>query len=136
MRPAGFIASASGSQGRQRRHRRHAPPASSRDGEIREEDGWLTIHCPDRVDRLNEQIVAHLAAAGDVLLTSTLDHLVEISAIDWGRDFSYGRSATVVATEPINLVAFPVAALRELMLDGRTVDRAVRRIAHTRLAGR
>ncbi len=27
------------------------------------------------------------------------DHLGEIAAIDWGRDFSYGRTATVVATE-------------------------------------
>jgi aromatic-L-amino-acid decarboxylase len=64
------------------------------------------------------------------------DHLGEISAIDWGRDFSYGRTATVVATEPTHLVAFPAASLRELMLDSPTVDRAVRRIAHARLGSR
>src|SRR6185369_13300943 len=44
------------------------------------------------------------------------DHLGEIAAIDWGRDFSYGRTATVVATEASVLLAFPAAALRELML--------------------
>jgi aromatic-L-amino-acid decarboxylase len=64
------------------------------------------------------------------------DHLGEISAIDWGRDFSYGRTATVIATEPSHLIAFPAAALRELMLDNRAVDRAVRRIAQSRLAAR
>ena len=64
------------------------------------------------------------------------DHLGEISAIDWGRDFSYGRTATVVATQPSHLIAFPAAALRELMLDNPAVDRAVRRIAQARLAAR
>jgi len=64
------------------------------------------------------------------------DHLGEISAIDWGRDFSYGRTATVIATEPSHLIAFPAAALRELMLDNPAVDRAVRRIAQARLAAR
>lgn len=55
---------------------------------------------------------------------------------DWGRDFSYGRTATVVATEPTHLVAFPAAALRELMLDNPAVDRAIRRIAPARLGSR
>src|SRR5439155_26985198 len=61
------------------------------------------------------------------------DHLGEISAIDWGRDFSYGRTATVVATEPTHLLAFPAASLRELMLDNHAVDRAIRRVAQARL---
>jgi aromatic-L-amino-acid decarboxylase len=64
------------------------------------------------------------------------DHLGEISAIDWGRDFSYGRTATVIATEPSHLLAFPAASLRELMLDNPAVDRAVRRIAQARLGAR
>jgi glutamate/tyrosine decarboxylase-like PLP-dependent enzyme len=64
------------------------------------------------------------------------DHLGEIAAIDWGRDFSYGRTATVVAMEPSTLLAFPAAALRELMSDVPDVDRAVRRVAQARLATR
>lgn len=64
------------------------------------------------------------------------DHLGEIAAIDWGRDFGYGRTATVVAIEPTVLIAFPAAALRELMADAPDVDRAIRRIAHERLASR
>ncbi len=64
------------------------------------------------------------------------DHLGEISAIDWGRDFSYGRTATVVATEPTHLLAFPAPALRELMLDNPAVDRSVRRVAQERLGSR
>ena len=62
------------------------------------------------------------------------DHLGEIAAIDWGRDFSYGRTATVVATEACRLLAFPAAALRELMADEPTVDKAIRRVAQSRLA--
>jgi CRP-like cAMP-binding protein len=65
-----------------------------------------------------------------------LDHLGEIAAIDWGRDFSYGRTATVIATEPTRVVAFPAAALRELMSDNDEVDRAIRRTAQVRLATR
>jgi CRP-like cAMP-binding protein len=65
-----------------------------------------------------------------------LDHLGEIAAIDWGRDFSYGRTATVVATEPSEVVAFPAAALRELMADNPAVDRAIRQTAQARLATR
>jgi glutamate/tyrosine decarboxylase-like PLP-dependent enzyme len=64
------------------------------------------------------------------------DHLGEIAAIDWGRDFSYGRTATVVAIEPTELLAFPAAALRELMADCPPVDRAIRRIAQARLGTR
>ena len=45
------------------------------------------------------------------------DSFGEIAAIDWGRDFSYGRTATVTATVPTRLLAVPGAALRELMLD-------------------
>ena len=64
------------------------------------------------------------------------DHLGEIAAIDWGRDFSYGRTATVVAVEDATLLAFPAAALRELMTDVPEIDRAVRRIAQARLTTR
>jgi glutamate/tyrosine decarboxylase-like PLP-dependent enzyme len=64
------------------------------------------------------------------------DHLGEIAAMDWGRDFGYSRTATVVATEPTELLAFPAAALRELMADNPDVDRAIRRIAQSRLAAR
>lgn len=64
------------------------------------------------------------------------DHLGEIAAIDWGRDFSYGRTATVVALEPTRLFVMPAAALRDLMGDDPAVDRAIRRIAQTRLATR
>jgi aromatic-L-amino-acid/L-tryptophan decarboxylase len=66
----------------------------------------------------------------------TGDHFGEIAAIDWGRDFSYGRTATVVAMEPSQVLAFPAAALRELMTDDPAVDRAIRRIAQARLGTR
>jgi aromatic-L-amino-acid/L-tryptophan decarboxylase len=64
------------------------------------------------------------------------DHFGEIAAMDWGRDFSYGRTATVVPLEPSVLLAFPAAALRELMADCPPVDRAIRRIAQMRLGSR
>jgi len=64
------------------------------------------------------------------------DHLGEISAIDWGRDFSYGRTATVEATEAARVLAFPAAALRDLMSDAPDVDRAIRRIAQARVGSR
>ncbi|MFL5775128.1 MAG: aminotransferase class I/II-fold pyridoxal phosphate-dependent enzyme [Chloroflexota bacterium] len=64
------------------------------------------------------------------------DHFGEIAAIDWGRDFSYGRTATVIPLEPAELVAFPAAALRELMADCPAVDRAIRRVAQARLGTR
>jgi aromatic-L-amino-acid decarboxylase len=64
------------------------------------------------------------------------DHLGEIAAIDWGRDFSYGRTATVVALAPTRVLAFPAAALLELMADAPEIDRAIRRIALARLATR
>ena len=64
------------------------------------------------------------------------DHFGEIAAIDWGRDFSYGRTATVIATEPTRVVAVPGAALRELMAEAPDVDRAVRLTAQARLLGR
>lgn len=60
-------------------------------------------------------------------------HFGEIAAIDWGRDFSYGRTATVVAVEPTRLLAIPGAALRELMAEAPDVDRAMRRVAQARL---
>ena len=64
------------------------------------------------------------------------DPFGEVAAIDWGRDFSYGRTATVVALEPSVLVAIPAAALRSIMAASPAVDRAIRRIAQERLAAR
>ena len=61
------------------------------------------------------------------------DHLGEIAAINWGRDFSYGRTATVLAVAPTTVLAFPAAALLELMADAPDVDRSMRRIAQSRL---
>jgi glutamate/tyrosine decarboxylase-like PLP-dependent enzyme len=77
--------------------------------------------------RVGDRVVNELVAG---------DHLGEIAAIDWGRDFSYGRTATVVAIEPTRLLVLPAAALRDLMADVPTVDRAIRRIAQARLASR
>jgi len=64
---------------------------------------------------------------------TTDDAFGEIAAIDWGRDFSYGRTATVTATAPTRLLAFPGAALRELMLDAPVIDAAIRQTAHDRM---
>ena len=64
------------------------------------------------------------------------DYLGEIAAIDWGRDFSYGRTATVIATEPPRVLALPAAALRELMAEAPEVDRAIRATAADRLRRR
>ena len=61
------------------------------------------------------------------------DSFGEIAAIDWGRDFSYGRTATVAATMPTRLLALSGAALRELMLDSPAVDAAIRQIAYDRM---
>ena len=61
------------------------------------------------------------------------DSFGEIAAIDWGRDFSYGRTATVTATTPTRLLALPGAALRELMLDSPAIDAAIRQIAYERM---
>ena len=57
----------------------------------------------------------------------------EIAAIDWGRDFSYGRTATVTATTATRLLAIPGAALRELMLDAPAIDAAIRQTAYERM---
>ena len=72
-----------------------------------------------------EEIEVNRLAAGD--------SFGEIAAIDWGRDFSYGRTATVTATVPTRLLAVPGAALRELMLDAPSVDAEIRQIAYNRL---
>jgi hypothetical protein len=64
------------------------------------------------------------------------DHFGEIAAIDWGRDFSYGRTATVVALEPSRLLEIPASALRDLMAEAPEVDRELRRIAQERLERR
>jgi CRP-like cAMP-binding protein len=42
----------------------------------------------------------------------------------------------VVPLEPATLLAFPAAALRELMADCQPIDRAIRRIAQERLGTR
>ena len=78
------------------------------------------------------------ASVGDleVNVLQAGDHFGEIAAIDWGRDFSYGRTATVVAAEPARVVAVPGAALRELMAEAPGVDRAIRRTAQARLLNR
>jgi aromatic-L-amino-acid/L-tryptophan decarboxylase len=57
----------------------------------------------------------------------------EIAAIDWGRDFSYGRTATVTTTMRTRLLAVPGAALRELMLDAPRIDASIRQIAFERM---
>jgi len=61
------------------------------------------------------------------------DHFGEIAAIEWGRDFSYGRTATVIATEPSRVLAVPGSALRELMAESPETNRAIRLLAQTRL---
>jgi CRP-like cAMP-binding protein len=80
-------------------------------------DGRLSVRLNDR----------------EVNVLGTGDHFGEIAAIDWGRDFSYGRTAAVIATAPTSVLAFPASALRELMADAPEVDRSIRRIAQTRL---
>lgn len=64
------------------------------------------------------------------------DHFGEIAAIDWGRDFSYGRTATIVAREPSRVLAVPGSALRELMAEAPAVDRAIRSRAQSRVRNR
>jgi hypothetical protein len=64
------------------------------------------------------------------------DHFGEIAAIEWGRDFSYGRTATVTATGPARVIAIPGSALRELMAESPATDRAIRLLAHERLLDR
>ena len=61
------------------------------------------------------------------------DAFGEIAAIDWGRDFSYGRTATVTAVKPSRLLAVPGAALRGLMLDAPRIDASIRQTAHERM---
>ena len=61
------------------------------------------------------------------------DSFGEIAAIDWGRDFSYGRTATVSANTETRLLAVPGAALQELMLDSPEVDAEIRQIAYDRM---
>jgi glutamate/tyrosine decarboxylase-like PLP-dependent enzyme len=80
-------------------------------------DGELTV----TVDRV------------EVNRLTTDDAFGEIAAIDWGRDFSYGRTATVTATAATRLLAFPGAALRELMLDAPVIDAAIRQTAYERM---
>lgn len=60
----------------------------------------------------------------------------EIAGLDWGRDFSYGRTASAVALGPARVITFPQAALRELMRSVPSVDAAIRRLAAERLANR
>ncbi len=61
------------------------------------------------------------------------DAFGEIAALDWGRDFSYGRTATVTAVKPSRLLAVPGAALRGLMLDAPRIDASIRQTAYERM---
>ena len=61
------------------------------------------------------------------------DQFGEIAAIDWGRDFSDGRTATVAAVEPTRILEIPASALRDLMAEAPDVDRELRRVAQERL---
>jgi CRP-like cAMP-binding protein len=72
----------------------------------------------------------------EVNVMQASDHFGEIAAIDWGRDFSYGRTATVIAVGPARVVAVPGSALRELMAEAPGVDRAIRQMAQARLLNR
>jgi CRP-like cAMP-binding protein len=84
-----------------------------------------------RSGRLEVRIADHV-----VNVLGPGDPFGEVAAIDWGRDFSYGRTATVVAIEPTVLVAIPAASLRALMAASPLVDRSIRRIAQERLGVR
>jgi hypothetical protein len=64
------------------------------------------------------------------------DHFGEIAAIEWGRDFNYGRTATVTAIGPSRVIAVPGSALRELMAESPLTDRAIRLLAQARLLDR
>jgi aromatic-L-amino-acid decarboxylase len=57
----------------------------------------------------------------------------EIAALDWGRDFAYGRTATVIATEPGRLIAFPQPALGELIRAVPDTEQRIRALAADRL---
>jgi len=84
---------------------------------------------------LNGTFSAHVGGR-EVNLLGPGDYFGEIASIDWGRDFSYQRTATVVAEVPSRVVAFPGSALRRLMAGSSDVDRAIRSTAQARLLER
>lgn len=72
----------------------------------------------------------------EVNLLGPGDYFGEIASLDWGRDFRYRRTATVVAEVPSRVVAVPGSALRALMAESPEVDRAIRSTAQIRLLAR
>jgi glutamate/tyrosine decarboxylase-like PLP-dependent enzyme len=72
----------------------------------------------------------------EVNLLGPGDYFGEIASLEWGRDFRYQRTATVVAEVPSRVVAVPGTALRELMAESPDVDRVIRSTAQTRLLAR
>jgi len=72
----------------------------------------------------------------EVNLLGPGDYFGEIASLDWGRDFSYQRTATVVAEVPSRVVAVPGGALRQLMAESAEVDHAIRSTAQARLQAR
>ncbi len=83
-------------------------------------EGWLSVRVGER----------------EINVMQAGEHFGEIGAIDRGRDFSYGRTATVIALEPARVIAVPGSALRELMAEAPGVDRAIRQMAQARLLNR
>ena len=84
----------------------------------------------------------YIVAAGEVVVSidgaevnrlRADDSFGEIAAIDWCRDFSYGRTATVTAAQATSLLAVTGAALRELMLESADVDATIRQTAYERM---
>jgi hypothetical protein len=59
----------------------------------------------------------------------------ELAALEWGADFSYSRSATVVALEPTRLAVVPPAVLNRLIGDEPSVAEPVRAALRARLDG-
>ena len=72
----------------------------------------------------------------EVNLLGPGDYFGEIASLDWGRDFNYQRTATVVAEVPSRVVAIPGSALRALMAESAEVDHAIRSTAQARLRAR
>jgi hypothetical protein len=60
----------------------------------------------------------------------------ELAALEWAAGFGYPRLATVVATEPLELLVFQEGALNELVRAFPAVEAVVRRTAHARLGRR
>jgi aromatic-L-amino-acid/L-tryptophan decarboxylase len=61
------------------------------------------------------------------------DPFGELGALDWGRGYGYSRTASVVATTPLRLLAFPDGSLNELMRRVPAVRSGVMAIVAERL---